>query len=48
MVDNNLQTIKFICSKCGTESWFKVNIDTYIVKESDLVCDDCNPIEEGD
>jgi len=42
---NNLQTIKFICSKCGVESWFRVNIDIYIISDKDLVCDDCNPIE---
>ncbi|GAH74978.1 unnamed protein product [marine sediment metagenome] len=38
--------INFKCSKCGKESWFKVNLETYIVSVSDLVCDDCNPVEE--
>jgi len=39
--------INFKCSVCGETSWFKVNEATYIVTVLDLVCDDCNPIEEG-
>ncbi len=38
--------VNFICSKCGQNSWFEVDLETYIVSISDLVCDDCNPVEE--
>ena len=38
--------INFKCSKCGEQSWFKVNEATYIVTVLDLICDDCNPVEE--
>lgn len=37
--------VNFICSECGKQSWFKVNLETYIVSSKDLVCDDCNPVE---
>lgn len=37
--------IKFKCSVCGVESWFDVDLETYIVSITDLVCDDCNPCE---
>lgn len=40
--------INFICSKCGEQTWFKVNEETYVVSVSDLICDDCNPVEEGE
>lgn len=40
--------INFKCSKCGKESWFKVNEATYIVTVLDLICDDCYPVEEED
>jgi len=33
--------IKFVCSKCGTESWTEFNNETYVMKVSDLICDDC-------
>lgn len=38
--------VKFICSKCQKESWFQVDLNTYVVSISDLVCDDCNPVED--
>lgn len=38
--------INFKCSVCGEQSWFKVNLETYIVSVNDLVCDDCNPVED--
>ena len=38
--------IRFICTKCGEESWFTVDLDTYIITALDLMCDDCNPVEE--
>lgn len=40
--------IKFICSKCGKESWFKVNLKTCVITITDLLCDTCNPITEED
>jgi len=40
--------IMFKCSKCGKQSWFEVNLETYIVSVNDLICDDCNPVEEGE
>ena len=40
------QKIKFVCSKCGKESWFIIDLETYIVSVSDLICDDCDPCEE--
>ena len=40
---NNWQIIKFVCKKCGNESWFEVNLNRYVVSIKDLVCDDCNP-----
>lgn len=40
--------INFKCSKCGKQSWFKVNEETYVVTVDDLICDDCNPINEED
>ena len=38
--------INFKCSMCGEKSWFDVNLETYVVSITDLVCDDCNPVEE--
>ena len=38
--------VKFVCSKCGKESWFEVNLQTYVVSITDLICDNCNSIEE--
>ena len=35
--------IRFLCSECGKESWLEVDITAYVVKVSDLICDDCNP-----
>lgn len=40
--------INFKCSKCGKVSWMKVNIETYIVTLEDLLCDECNPVEEDE
>lgn len=40
--------VKFICSKCGKESWFKVNLETYVISVTDLLCDDCNPVDEDE
>ncbi|GAG85569.1 unnamed protein product [marine sediment metagenome] len=37
--------VKHTCYKCGSESWFKVNLETYVVSINDLICDDCNSIE---
>ena len=39
--------INFFCSVCGEQSWFEVNLERYIVSITDLVCDDCNPVEEN-
>ena len=36
--------VKFICKKCGQESWFEVNLNRYVVSMKDLLCDDCNTI----
>lgn len=41
------EKIKFKCNKCGIESWMEVNLETYIVSITDLVCDDCIPVEEN-
>lgn len=38
--------INFKCSVCGKTSWMKVNLATYIVSITDLICDDCNPVED--
>ena len=38
--------VRFKCSECGNEYWFEVNLEDYIVKVEDLVCDDCLPEEE--
>ena len=39
--------IFFKCMKCGQTSWFIVDLENYVVvAERDLVCDDCNPVEE--
>lgn len=40
--------IIFKCSKCGKVSWMKVNLETYIVSITDLICDGCNPVEEDE
>lgn len=40
--------VKFICKECGNQSWFKVNLETYVIKVDDLICDECNPINEED
>jgi hypothetical protein len=37
----NWQRIRFICSECGTESWTEFDVDTYVLKVENLVCDDC-------
>ena len=42
------QKIKFVCSKCGKESWFIVDLNTYVVSITDLICDDCNPVDEDE
>lgn len=41
-----MDIVRFICAKCGKESWFEVNLNTYVITAMDLICDDCNPIEE--
>jgi len=46
--NKNFSKVNFICSKCGQKSWFDVNLKTFIVSVSDLVCDDCNPVEEDE
>ena len=38
--------INYVCKECGEQSWFDITIESYIVSVSDLVCDDCNPVEE--
>ena len=38
--------VKYVCKECSKESWFKVNLETYIITVNDLVCDDCNPIDD--
>ena len=38
--------INFVCKECGEESWFDVNLETYIVSMNDLICDDCFVEEE--
>jgi len=45
MVDKNWQKIWFNCSKCGSKTWAEVDINTYVFSITDLVCDDCNPVE---
>lgn len=45
MADKNWQKIKFYCSKCGQESWMEIDINSYIIKIDELICDDCNPVE---
>ncbi|KKK94509.1 hypothetical protein LCGC14_2682160 [marine sediment metagenome] len=39
----NWQRIRFTCVKCGNESWTEFNVDTYVLKVENLVCDDCMP-----
>ena len=46
--ESQSQKVRFICAKCGTESWFSVDFNTYVVTAMDLICDDCNPIEDDD
>lgn len=41
------EKVLFKCSKCGATSWFEINLETYIVSVDDLICDDCNPVEEN-
>ena len=38
----NWQRIRFICSVCGVESWQEFDLNTYVVKVEDLICDDCH------
>jgi len=45
---NNWQRIRYICSKCGVETWQEFNVNTYVMKAEDLLCDDCNFPEEAD
>ena len=40
--------VNFKCSKCGKKAWFMVDLVTYVVTVLDLVCDDCNPVREGE
>ena len=37
----NWQRIKFECSVCGNESWQEFDLNTYVLKVENLVCDDC-------
>ncbi len=46
MANKNWQRIKFTCSKCGNESWTEFDVNAYVLKVDDLVCDDCLPEEE--
>jgi len=39
--NKNWQKIRFICSKCGNESWQEFDCNNYIMNASDLICDDC-------
>ena len=48
MAEKNWQVINFKCSECGNLAWFEVDLNTYVIKASDLVCEDCNPVEEED
>ena len=43
---NNWQRVWFTCSKCGNKAWTEFNLNTYVMKVEDLVCDDCLPEEE--
>ena len=40
--------VNFKCSKCGKISWMIIDLETYIVSISDIICDDCNPVEEDE
>ena len=33
--------VRYTCVKCGSESWFEVDLGTYVVSVNDLVCDNC-------
>lgn len=44
----NWQRIKFICIGCGKESWTEFDLNTYVMKVEDLVCDDCIPEDENE
>ena len=44
--DSTFQKVNFKCSVCGSDSWMEVDLSTYVVSITDLVCDDCNPVEE--
>ena len=46
MADKNWQRIWFICSECGEKTWIEVDLENYIITSADLICDDCNPIQE--
>ena len=40
--------INYKCSECGEITWFDVDLETYIVSITDLICDDCNPVEDDE
>ena len=46
--ETSFQKVNFTCSVCGKDSWMEVNLSTYVVSITDLVCDDCNPVEEDE
>jgi len=46
MAEKNWQRIWFICSECGEKTWTEVDLETYVLTTDDLICDDCNPVEE--
>ena len=48
MADKNWQRVKFQCSECGHIGWTELDLNTWVMKVKDLVCDDCLPIEEDD
>jgi len=47
MANKNWQRIWFICSECGEKTWTEVDLETYVFSTDDLICDDCNPVEEA-
>jgi len=41
MTQKNWQRFNFICKECGQETWMECDLNTYVIKAEDLVCDDC-------
>lgn len=43
---SEMTRVNFKCSVCGKEAWFMVDLLTYVVTSLDIICDECNPVED--